>query len=26
MCFVRHGDCKVEAKAGLAAFEDMDAD
>ena len=24
--FVRHGDCKVEAKAGLAAFEDMDAD
>ena len=21
-----HGDCKVEAKAGLAAFEDMDAD
>ena len=26
MCFVRHGDCKVEAKDGLAAFEDMDAD
>ena len=26
MCFVRHGDCKVEAKAGLAAYEDMDAD
>ena len=26
MCFVRHGDCKAEAKAGLAAFEDMDAD
>ena len=26
MCFVRHGDCKVEAKAGLAAFEVMDAD
>ena len=26
MCFVCHGDCKVEAKAGLAAFEDMDAD
>ena len=26
MCFVRHGDCKVEAKGGLAAYEDMDAD
>ena len=26
MCFVRHGDSKVEAKAGLAAYEDMDAD
>ncbi len=24
MCFVRHGDSKVEAKRGLAAFEDMD--
>ena len=26
MCFVRHGDCKVEAKGGLSAYEDMDAD
>lgn len=24
MCFVRHGDSRAEAKAGLAAFEDMD--
>lgn len=24
MCFVRHGDCKAEAKRGLEAFEDMD--
>ena len=24
MCFVRHGDCKEEAKRGLEAFEDMD--
>ena len=24
MCFVRHGDCKAEAKMGLDAFEDMD--
>jgi MFS family permease len=24
MLFVRHGDCKAEAKKGLAAFEDMD--
>ena len=26
MLFVRHGDSRAEAKAGLAAFEDMDAD
>ncbi len=26
MGFVHHGDSKAEAKAGLAAFEDMDAD
>lgn len=26
MCFVRHGDSKVEAKKGLAAFEEMDVD
>ena len=26
MLFVRHGDAKVEAKHGLEAFEDMDAD
>ncbi len=24
MCFVRHGDCRAEAKVGLDAFEDMD--
>ncbi len=24
MCFVKHGDAKVEAKKGLEAFEDMD--
>lgn len=24
MCFVRHGDCKGEAKRGLHAFEDME--
>ena len=24
MCFVKHGDAKVEAKKGLAAFEEMD--
>lgn len=24
MCFVRHGDCKAEARRGLDAFEDMD--
>ncbi len=24
MCFVKHGDTKVEAKKGLEAFEDMD--
>lgn len=26
MLFVRHGDVRAEAKTGLAAFEDMDAD
>ena len=26
MCFVRHGDAKVEAKKGLEAFEDMDVE
>ena len=26
MCFVRHGDAKVDAKKGLAAFEEMDID
>ena len=26
MLFVKHGDSRAEAKSGLAAFEDMDAD